>query len=119
MTKRKIAVLQADRIRQIPTGRHYMGTLSDSGPMNHHRLSTAQILVVEEASVGRDTGYFLYRYSNAGDPAGDTWHATEDEAMRAAADEYGAAVSLWIEVPLEVKDEVQFARQSLLGSKSE
>jgi hypothetical protein len=109
MKKRKVAVLRSTAVAQMPTARHYGGGITSDGSIDRARLPTAQVLILEEASVGRDTGYFLYRYTKSGDPAGDTWHATEADAFAAVLGEFGNRVSSWTDVPDDVEDELRFA----------
>ena len=54
-------------------------------------------------------GVFLYRYSELGKPAGDTWHANVEDAEHQLEFEFGPAVGNWVEIPENVRDEVAFA----------
>jgi len=109
MKKRKVAVLRNTAVAQIPAIRHFVGEMTSDGSIDRARLPTAQVLILEEASAGRDTGYFLYRFTKSGDPAGDTWHATEAEAFAAVLGEFGNRVLTWTDVPDNVEDELGFA----------
>jgi hypothetical protein len=61
---------------------------------------------------GEDGGAMLFRYTAHGEPGGDTWHATVEEAQEQATYEYDDALVLpWIEVPTDVMDAHAFAIQ--------
>ncbi len=93
----------------MPMGRHYVGAPPLEKSAVRKRLPLADVVVLEQASIGRDTGYFLYRYTSTGAGAGSTWHETEPAALRAAVDEYGTSVGPWIDIPEYETDEVAFA----------
>lgn len=50
-------------------------------------------------------GVYLYRLTKSGDVVGDTWHASESDAKRQAAIEYGDLLGSWRDVPEEARDE--------------
>ncbi len=58
-------------------------------------MPRSALLIMDEDS---DTGgVFVIRYSAEGEFAGDTWHATIDEARREIDDEFGSVS--WQEAP--------------------
>ena len=61
-------------------------------------------LVIEEAA----DGVFLYRYDAYGKCAGDTWHASIEEAKGQAKYEYQDRLRDWIEIPSSVQDVTSF-----------
>jgi hypothetical protein len=77
------------------------------GPQSEVRLPPPRILLIEETP----DGYFLIRYTEAGEFAGDTWHATFDEAADQAEFEFDAGRSDWIEVPRDEVDAVAYVRE--------
>jgi hypothetical protein len=58
-----------------------------------------------------EDGPMLFRYTAAGDFAGDTWHESLDKAKGQAQFEYGQALGPWHEIPEAVAKgaEVEFA----------
>jgi basic membrane lipoprotein Med (substrate-binding protein (PBP1-ABC) superfamily) len=66
-----------------------------------------------------EPGAMLFRYTAHGEFGGDTWHPSADDAREQAADEYGDALSEWIEVPSDISEPhafaVQFAYERLNG----
>jgi hypothetical protein len=54
-------------------------------PSEQDTLPSAALLVIDSAH----DGTFLYRFSERGDFAGDTWHGSVDEAEQQARFEYG------------------------------
>jgi len=63
-------------------------------------------------------GHFLYRYTNAGGFAGDTWHRTLADAHYQAEREYGSHVADWVEVPVAIADPIQFAKEHFAAPPS-
>ncbi|HUF28422.1 MAG TPA: hypothetical protein VMM18_15705 [Gemmatimonadaceae bacterium] len=62
-----------------------------------------------------EPGVMLFRYTTYGESAGDTWHATVDEARAHAEYEYGNALILpWMDVPEDVADPHMFAAKYAL-----
>jgi hypothetical protein len=57
------------------------------------------LLIVDD-----DPGAMLYRYTAHGELAGDTWHASAEEAREQAAEEYGTALVPWVEIPQDIED---------------
>jgi len=79
-------------------------------PEDHReRLPWPRILVLEVET----DGYSLYRYTEAGDFGGDTWHMSLEDAKHQAEFEFGERLGPWREVPEEVSDPIAFARQVL------
>ena len=111
MVKRRAAVLKNTHLASMPATRHYIGTMAANGSIERRRLPVPRVLILEKAFVGRDTGYFLYRFTEEGQPAGDTWHSSESDALNAAVDEFGDRIYTWTDVPDDVEDEVLFALQ--------
>jgi hypothetical protein len=81
--------------------RHTVG----HGPVQGTRLPPPRVLLIEE----RPDGYFLIRYGEAGEFAGDTWHAAFEDAADQAAFEFDIGRSDWSEVPADEPDAVAYA----------
>lgn len=75
------------------------------GPQLGTRLPPPQVLLIEE----RPDGFFLIRYGESGEFAGDTWHVSYDEATDQAQFEFDIGQSDWIEVPEDEPDAVSYA----------
>jgi len=90
-----------------PESRHSMGFPEVDIGADAEIMSWPRVLVIEE----RKDGVFLDRYTQEGQPAGDTWHASVDEAKDQAQDEYDGMLTDWKEVPPEIGSEelVHFA----------
>ena len=101
---RRIATIRRRTIVTLPRTRHYVG---QPPPDGERRLLPLATLVVMMTRAPYE-GVFLYRYTDEGKPAGDTWHANIEDAEHQLAFEFGSEVGAWIEVPPEVKDEVDF-----------
>ena len=67
-------------------------------------LGAARLLGIEHHS----DGVFLNRCGIDGQPVGDTWHASVDDAREQAEVEYGSTKLGWVEVPPAVTDIVAF-----------
>ncbi len=63
-------------------------------------LPKARVLVIEETR----EGFYLYRYTENGDIAGDTWHPNLEEAIKQAEFEFGVTSDAWEDIPSEVTD---------------
>lgn len=63
------------------------------------------VLVIEI----QDHGISLQGFTKDMNFCGDTWHETVEEAHEQAAFEYGDLLGMWIEVPPDVDDAVEFA----------
>lgn len=86
---------------------HYLGSPPELSGQAYSRilLPKPRILIIEE--IGTDV--FLFRFTEAGDYAGDTWHQSIEEAKKQAKFEYDIAEDAWKPIPDEVKDVVDFA----------
>jgi hypothetical protein len=58
-------------------------------------------------------GWFLYRYTSSGQVAGDTWHASLEDAQYQANREYESEAREWVEVPSSIGNAVKFAEDHL------
>jgi hypothetical protein len=76
--------------------RHTAGT----APLEGRRLPPARILIVEENA----DGVYVTRYASSGEFAGDTWHATSEDAFHQAQFEYGVVHDDWAEVSTDHRD---------------
>jgi hypothetical protein len=78
------------------TGRtvHSVGTIVDGKLVPVEKLQPASWVELDEA----DEHFFLYRFSQAGDPVGDTWHETLKDAKKQAHSEFGIQESDWMVV---------------------
>lgn len=63
-------------------------------------------------------GHFLYRYTDSGGFAGDTWHQTLEDAQHQAELEYGSQVADWVDVPATIGDAIEFAKEHFAASPS-
>ena len=98
-------------------------SLSLVGPLEGHRRVTQTagfpidpsklppppdvILLVGDA----DGGAMLFRYTAHGEFAGDTWHATVEDAREHAIYDYSDALGDWVDVPIDVEDAHAYAIQ--------
>ena len=103
---RLFAVVRAQGLR--PSVRHVVGFPPElTGSQDEaESLSIPDILVIDEESEG---SVFLYRLSRGGEPCGDTWHQSIDDARHQAKYEYGNALEEWQHVPDDVSDPQEFA----------
>jgi hypothetical protein len=62
-----------------------------------------------------NSGWFLFRYTLAGQFGGDSWHESLEQAKAQANYEQGATLGDWIPVPNDV-DPIEFARQRVIGA---
>ena len=86
--------------------KHFIGMPPEPDAKDHrHQLPGALILVIRQT----DEGFFLDRYTNTGEFAGDTWHATLDDAIFQADFEFGQPASPWLSVPEGKSDAISFA----------
>jgi hypothetical protein len=69
-------------------------------------LPRPDVVVIESESEGN---VFLYRLTRSGEPCGDTWHQSIEDAQHQAAYEYGELLSEWRTVPQEVVNIQQYA----------
>lgn len=75
-------------------------------PLVGTRLPPPRTLLIEE----RPDGYFLLRYSESGEFAGDTWHIALEDAMDQAKFEFDSERDGWLEIPEDEPDAVSYAR---------
>lgn len=83
-----------------PASRHVL-RLPESPESDPESMPWPSVLVIEE----REDGVFLDRLTDAGASAGDTWHASVDDAKEQALDEYDGLLTEWKAVPSEVQSE--------------
>jgi hypothetical protein len=81
---------------------HQVGLPKSISELEPQPLPAARVLLIEE----RPDGYFLIRVSENHDFAGDTWHATLEEAQGQAMFEYGISTAEWAQIPPEEEDAV-------------
>ena len=93
---------------------HTVGPPPEGAESDHlkggERMPPARILLGEES----ERAFFLLRYAQDGEFAGDTFHTNIDELKEMAEWEYGRSFE-WREVPPDVKDPVAFALSHLRG----
>jgi hypothetical protein len=58
-------------------------------PSHSDRVLPSAALVILHQAEAPDKGFFLFRYSGAGDDAGDTWHQSVDDAKHQTDFEFG------------------------------
>ena len=105
MKTRLVAAITATT--EPPRVPHYIGLPSElSQEAEPELLPWARILLLEE----RPDGVFLFRYTSNRSYAGDTWHASVEQAQAQAAYEYADHLGVWQPVPDDVKDALTFAR---------
>lgn len=84
----------------------------------HQVISEEKLLPIADVVLivaDEEPGVMLFRYTTHGESAGDTWHATVEDARAQAAYEYGDALILpWMEVPEDVADPHEFAAKYAL-----
>ena len=90
-----------------PKTQHFVGLPSSAGGRadGRHPLPRAALVLIEQT----EEGFFLYRYSGAGEPGGDTWHQSVEEAKDQAAFEFGESLAPWQPVPDSILDAHEFA----------
>lgn len=71
--------------------RHGVGSIFDGVPVMSEQLPNAARAEIEEGN----EGYFLLRFTESSEFAGDTWHQTLDEAKRQAHFEYAIQDDDW------------------------
>jgi hypothetical protein len=91
------------------SARHAVRHLEGSAPQSERAapqsvLPPAEFLVIE----ADQHGTYLFRYTRKGDFAGDTWHATTDDAIAQAEYEFGIIRTDWRQVPPEVEDVIRY-----------
>ena len=92
-----------------PLEGHRRVTQTAGFPIDPSKLPPAPdvILLVGDA----DGGAMLFRYTAHGEFAGDTWHATVEDAREHAIYDYSDALGDWVEVPIDVEDAHAYAIQ--------
>lgn len=85
-----------------PTTRHFKGLPAELTAARElpEEMPWPRILVIRQSK----RGFFLDRYNEDGESAGDTWHQSIDEAREQALAEYNGSVGRWRAVPAEVDD---------------
>lgn len=68
-------------------------------------MEAQDILLLEE----KKDGTFLYRYTASGEIAGDTWHASVEDAKHQADFEFDGLITPWVNVPAEITNVVEYA----------
>jgi hypothetical protein len=86
---------------------HQVGLPKSLSGTEPQPLPQARLLVIQE----QPDGFFLYRYSGDGDFAGDTWHASLEDAFGQAAFEFSVPPGDWAAIPPEQPDAVKFLRR--------
>jgi hypothetical protein len=112
---RLFAVLRAAVLH--PKTRHLVGLpreLTDNGG-EPEQLPSPDVLVIEQEGEG---SIFLYRVTRTGEPGGDTWHQSIDDAKHQAEYEYGEVLGEWHAIPEEVTDAREFAVEALIKQAS-
>jgi hypothetical protein len=84
----------------------------------HQAISEDKLLPIADVVLivaDEEPGVMLFRYTTHGESAGDTWHATVEDARKQAEYEYGDSLILpWMDVPAEVADPHEFATKYAL-----
>ena len=107
---RLFAIVHANVLH--PKARHVIGMpheLVDEGS-KAEPLPSPNVLVIEQESEG---SIFLYRMTRTGEPSGDTWHQSIDDAKHQAEYEYGEVLGEWRAIPEDVTDSRGFAVEAL------
>lgn len=78
-------------------------------PIDPSKLPPAPDVILLIADPER--GAMLFRYTAHGALAGDTWHASVDDAREHAIYDYSDALGDWVDVPEEVEDAHAYAVQ--------
>lgn len=81
---------------------HYRGFPPEvtEGEDRRTALPLARLLLIEQKA----NDIYLFRFTEKGDYAGDTWHQSIEEAKKQAAFEYDVSVNSWQKIPPNVKD---------------
>ena len=101
---RWLTIFDSSKMNFVVT--HYLGCPPELSGQADNRilLPKPQILVIEEMG----TDVFLFRFTEAGEYAGDTWHQSVEGAKKQAAFEYRIVDDAWEMIPDEVDDVVCF-----------
>jgi hypothetical protein len=97
----KYAILK--ELTGSPKVRHSVGLPSALG--GHPQPLPVSAMIILQP---RPDGFFLYRLSSTGQPAGDTWHSSEEDALHQAEFEFGERIGDWRTVPLTETDPYAF-----------
>ena len=73
------------------SGRHGIGALVEGRVIEKEKLPPAAWVVIDE----KEDGIFLIRYSDTADFAGDTWHASIEDAKKQARSEFEIESGDW------------------------
>jgi hypothetical protein len=100
---------EAPPVEGRPT-HHYVASIAeDTGDLVvEEELPWPTVLLIRP---GKESGFLLYRYTQDGRFAGDTWHLTLEDAKHQADFEFGESLGAWREVPAGVPDPITFALQ--------
>jgi hypothetical protein len=95
-----------------PKTRHTIGLPSELGgdAEEAEELPSPDVLVIEQESEG---SVFLYRMTRTGEPGGDTWHQSIEDAKHQAEYEYGGLLGEWRPVPDTIADARAFAVEAI------
>lgn len=85
---------------------HYRGLPPELTDGEAHRepMEKPDFVIIEN----RSDGIFLTRYDSGGNPLGDTWHVTIEEAKEQANYEFGIRQLHWISISDDITDVVAF-----------
>jgi hypothetical protein len=72
---------------------HFEGELHDDEVVQTRRYDPAAVAEIQQT----ENGFFLVRFTATGDFAGDTWHATLDEAKEQATFEFELDEEGWVD----------------------
>lgn len=97
MPPHKYAILK--ELTGSPKVRHSVGLPAALGGHPQQLPISAMIILRAELD-----GFFLYRLSSTGQPAGDTWHSSEEDALEQAEFEFGVRIGEWRTIPLTETD---------------
>ena len=78
-----------------------------SAELEQHEMGWPRVILLFDYQ----DGPMLFRYTATGEFAGDTWHASLDDAKDQAEFEYGQALGRWLQIPDEIAKgtEAEFA----------
>lgn len=95
---------------QIAAVKHYGGLPASLGSGEPQvSLPLPDFLVIEETK----EGFYLFRYTKAGDFGGDTWHQSLQDAKDQATFEFKDSLTNWREVPSHIEDLVAYGAELL------
>jgi hypothetical protein len=112
--QRLYALVRAQALE--PRVPHSIGFPRDADPeADQTSLPWPDVVVIDEVSIGN---VFLYRLTDRGDMAGDTWHQSVEDAVEQAAFEYGSLIGTWSTIPEGVDDGLDFATRAAAATRS-